>query len=106
MWTLVFFDLPGTTKEERRAYERFRADLRRLGFEMLQESVYARWEDSGEAAAGLRRRVFARAPAKGQVAVLPLSWRTWKEMRVRGNGGAVARWEKPSGVLVLADEKE
>lgn len=100
---LVFFDLPGTTKEERRAYERFRGGLRRLGFEMLQKSVYARWEDSDGAAAGLPRRVFAMAPAAGRVAVLPVSGRTWETMLVLADGKPVACREKPEGVLVLQD---
>ena len=40
MRILVFFDLPVTTGEERRAYTKFRKFLIKDGFLMLQESVY------------------------------------------------------------------
>lgn len=42
MRILVFFDLPVTTGEERRAYTKFRKFLIKDGFLMLQESVYCK----------------------------------------------------------------
>jgi len=41
-WFIVMFDLPVTTKSERRAAQQFRKDLLDLGYLMLQFSVYAR----------------------------------------------------------------
>ena len=42
MRVLVFFDLPVTTSENRRAYVHFRKFLLKNGFLMLQESVYCK----------------------------------------------------------------
>ena len=42
MWIFVFFDLPVTTKTERRKATRFRKDLLQDGFSMMQYSVYTR----------------------------------------------------------------
>lgn len=42
MWLMVFFDLPVTTKIERRLATRFRHSLLKDGYFMLQWSVYAR----------------------------------------------------------------
>ncbi len=41
-WFIVFFDLPVTTKEQRKAANKFRKDLLDRGYLMLQFSVYAR----------------------------------------------------------------
>ncbi len=42
MWLFVFFDLPVTTKIERKTAARFRKDLMKDGFTMMQFSVYIR----------------------------------------------------------------
>ena len=42
MRVLVFFDLPVLTAKERREYRRFRNELLKNGFIMLQESVYCK----------------------------------------------------------------
>jgi len=41
-WLLVMFDLPTDTREEQRKASRFRTDLLRDGYLMLQYSVYIR----------------------------------------------------------------
>jgi len=42
MWLIVFFDLPVGTKAEKRTAAKFRKDLQKDGYTMLQWSVYAR----------------------------------------------------------------
>lgn len=54
MRILVFFDLPVTTGEERRAYTKFRKFLIKDGFLMLQESVYCKLALNGTAANALQ----------------------------------------------------
>lgn len=41
-WLVVYFDLPTTTKEERKNYTDFRKALLEDGYIMIQFSVYAR----------------------------------------------------------------
>ena len=48
MWIIVCFDLPTNTKLERKSYTDFRKSLLKLGYEMLQFSVYIRWCGSAE----------------------------------------------------------
>ena len=42
MRILVMFDLPTETSEDRRNYRKFRKNLIKNGFIMMQESVYVR----------------------------------------------------------------
>lgn len=100
MWTLVLFDLPTTTGLLRRMYGRFRKDLLRLGFEMLQKSVYLRWEDTDVAAETLQKRVEGVLPSSGQVTILPLTERAWRNMRVMVDGVPRAPREKPEDFLI------
>ena len=101
MWTLVLFDLPTTTRLLRKAYGRFRKALLRIGFEMLQKSVYLRWEDSDDSAETLRRRVLLQAPKEGQVTVLLLTQRTWSNVQMMTDGNIRHTNEKPPSFLVL-----
>ena len=43
MWLSVMFDLPTVTRAQRKTANRFRLDLKDLGFEMAQLSVYMRY---------------------------------------------------------------
>ena len=101
MWTLVLFDLPTTSVLLRKAYEKFRKNLLRLGFEMLQKSVYLRWEDSDIAAQTLQKRVQEFLPQDGQVTILPLTQRTWQNVCVMVDGRPRTPREKPADFLVL-----
>ena len=52
MRMMVFFDLPVTTKAERRAYTLFRRFLLTDGYDMIQFSVYGRILNGGDAGDG------------------------------------------------------
>lgn len=73
MWLFVFFDLPVTTKKERRQATRFRKDLLNDGFSMMQFSVYCRHCASKESAEVHRQRVKNFIPEKGQVSILSVT---------------------------------
>lgn len=101
MWTLVLFDLPTTSAVLRRMYGRFRKKLLALGFEMLQKSVYLRWEDSDLAAQTLQNHVEAIQPAEGRVTILPLSNRSWMNARVLVDGSSVPPRGRPESFFVF-----
>ncbi len=101
MWTLVLFDLPTTSATLRRMYGRFRKKLLELGFEMLQKSVYLRWEDSDMAAETLQKHVEAILPPEGQVTILPLTNRAWQTVRVIVDGAPRPPREKPQSFLLF-----
>src|SRR5687768_14564426 len=70
MWLLAMFDLPVTSKAARKAYGRFRKELLRDGFIMLQFSVYGRYCASEDAAHVHLKRVAVAVPSQGQVRVM------------------------------------
>ncbi len=91
MWLLVMFDLPVTTKPERRDATKFRLWLLDEGYEMSQFSIYMRF-CVGKEQVDRRIRDIARArPNRGAVHVLSITDRQFANMAVfrgskRGKG--------------------
>lgn len=73
MWIFVFFDLPTTTKKERKIASQFRKHLQRDGFTMLQYSVYIRHCASRESMDVHIKRIEANMPEKGHVSILAIT---------------------------------
>lgn len=73
MWILVFFDLPTETKEERKAYARFRKELLKDGFTMFQFSIYIRHCSSRENRNVHVKRVKKKLPKTGNVGILSIT---------------------------------
>jgi len=73
VWVFVFFDLPTDTKKDRRNYARFRKNLVRDGFNMLQFSIYIRHSSSRENATVHIRRVKSILPPKGEIIIFTLT---------------------------------
>lgn len=67
MWVVAMFDLPTESREQRRAYARFRKDLLEDGFTMMQYSVYQRHCASIENAQVHVQRMGAKLPPEGEV---------------------------------------
>lgn len=80
MRILVFFDLPVTTGEERRAYTKFRKFLIKEGFMMLQESVYCKLALNGTAANAISERVQKNKPEEGLVQLLAVTEKQYSKM--------------------------
>ena len=70
MRMLVFFDLPVTTKADRKAYAQFRKFLVNDGYDMLQFSVYGRIVANRDAEEKHYARVVANLPPEGSVRLL------------------------------------
>ena len=73
MWLFVFFDLPTTTKKERKNAARFRKDLEKDGFTMMQFSVYIRHCPSKENRDVHVKRVRTSVPEVGMVSILSVT---------------------------------
>jgi len=80
MWLFAMFDLPVMTKEDRKRYTDFRNVLLKLGFNMLQFSVYARYCASEEGSEIHRKQVRAKLPPQGFVRVLSVTDRQFAKM--------------------------
>ena len=91
MWLFVFFDLPVTTKKERRDASLFRKKLIKDGFVMMQFSVYNRHCASKESAEVHITRVRGMVPEKGQVSILSVTDKQY--------GNIVNFWGKKSAPL-------
>ena len=70
MWIWTMFDLPVTTRKERRRATRFRNDLLDQGFEMVQFSVYNKFTASKERAESLAKEIGRLVPPHGKVDIL------------------------------------
>jgi CRISPR-associated protein Cas2 len=81
-WTLVFFDLPVGTKQERKAAADFRKELIREGYMMLQYSVYARPCGSADRVDTSVRRLQQHIPPEGEVRAMVISDAQWGRMLV------------------------
>lgn len=73
MWLFVFFDLPTETKKDRSNASRFRTNLLKDGFSMMQYSVYVRHCASSESADVHEKRIHALLPPLGKVSVLRIT---------------------------------
>lgn len=76
------FDLPVDSKESRKEYALFRKYLLKLGFSMLQFSVYAKHLPSEDAAEALRIQIRHGLPPRGQVRLLMVTDRQFGKMDV------------------------
>lgn len=82
MRLVVCFDLPTETKKARKAYARFRKELLRDGFAMMQYSVYIRHCASEENTAVHIGRVESMVPEDGEVRIFTITDKQYERMRV------------------------
>lgn len=73
MRILVFFDLPVVTSEQRTAYAKFRKNLIKEGFLMMQESVYTKLAINRQTMDLEVNRIHAFLPKSGLVQVLTVT---------------------------------
>ncbi len=73
MRTIVFFDLPADTAEDRRSYTKFRKFLIKDGFMMLQYSVYTKLAVNKTVSKQIRSRLEQNKPKAGNIAVLEIT---------------------------------
>lgn len=73
MWLLVMFDLPVTTKPERKRATRFRKDLLDLGFQRSQYSIYLKLCAGKEQVEALQRQIAGKVPKRGSVHLLAIT---------------------------------
>ena len=82
MWVIVLFDLPTTTRMDRKAYSDFRKGLLESGFFRMQYSVYARYVPSPEKADAIQHRVIRALPAYGEVRMFRMTDNQYSRMQV------------------------
>lgn len=80
MWLFVFFDLPTTTKQERKHAAQFRKSLEKDGFTMMQYSVYVRHCPSKENRDVHINRVKTAVPEVGMVSIMAVTDKQYGEI--------------------------
>lgn len=80
MWVMVLFDLPVTTKEERRAYTQFRDFLLDQSFSMAQFSVYIRHTTGRAQLSPIIKLIESAVPPEGKVDILQFTDRQYADI--------------------------
>ncbi len=82
MRMVVFFDLPVTEAEERKAAARFRNFLLKDGYYMVQFSVYSRVCNGNDAVEKHTKRLKASLPKNGSIRLLVITEKQYQNMVV------------------------
>ena len=82
MYLFVMFDLPVTTKPQRKAASQFRAFLKRDGYDMFQFSVYTRICRGQDAVDKHIRRLKKIIPESGGVRALQITDKQYARMLI------------------------
>ncbi len=101
MWILVMFDLPTDTKPQRKAAGDFRNFLLDEGFERSQFSIYARFINGKEAFEARVRRIERALPANGDVQILTLTDRQYRDIVHFSDQGRRSARENPSQLVLF-----
>lgn len=89
MRVIVMFDLPTETAEQRRNYSRFRRQLIKNGFIMMQESVYTRMLLTQSAAKAVSQTIRKLKPPEGLVQMLTITEKQFANMEY-----VLGEWKK------------
>ena len=81
MRLVLFFDLPSTTRQERKNYRLFIKFIKESGFISLQESVYAKVVVSERIAKSTLTALEAHKPPAGLVQVLTVTEKQFASMK-------------------------
>lgn len=94
MWLFVMFDLPVTTKKERKDATSFRKNLEKDGFNMHQFSVYIRFCASLESANVHIKRIKSFSPVKGHISIISLTDKQYSN--IINIWGAIEKKKRPT----------
>ncbi|MEE0967704.1 MAG: CRISPR-associated endonuclease Cas2 [Bacilli bacterium] len=79
---LLFFDLPMTTKKEKRTYTHFRKYLIKNGYLMVQYSVYCRIFPNRESAINHINILRKNIPKDGQIRIMVVTEKQYSKMEI------------------------
>ncbi len=100
MWVFAFFDLPVTTKKERKEATQFRQRLLDLGFDMVQFSVYSKVCPGKEKVKFLIKKISHKLPKNGKIDLLAVTDKQFGNI-VSFRGESDKKLPKKSNQLIL-----
>lgn len=80
MRLLLIYDLPTVEEDDKKIYQRFHNQLTKLGFYMLQYSVYVKVVQNDLSYKQYINKVNSILPQKGNIAILRLTEKQYEEM--------------------------
>ena len=84
---LLMYDLPVISSEDRKETERFRKNIRRLGYVPMQKSVYVKLLRQYAGISSEMEKIEFIKPESGLIQVIPLTLAEFKKLNtVRGEG--------------------
>lgn len=82
MRSILFFDLPQVTSSEKRLYRHFVKDIKKLGFYMIQESVYVKMSIDNQVVSSISNKIKSIAPKKGNIMILNITEKQFSQIEV------------------------
>lgn len=82
MRLVLFFDLPVETAVNRRDYRKFVKEIKKIGFYMLQESVYVKLGVDSRSADSALDKVKKVLPGQGNISVLIITEKQFSDIKV------------------------
>ena len=82
MRAVLFFDLPIVSPKQRKDARKFVRDLKKLGFFMLQESVYIKMNLDDYYTEQIVKAVDAIKPSEGSIMILNVTEKQFQQMRI------------------------
>lgn len=80
MRALVLFDLPCVEKEDISSYNKFLKNLKKLGFYMLQYSVYTKFMINESEFERIHKKIIQIIPNKGNIIIIKLTEKQYSDM--------------------------
>ena len=77
---MLFFDLPVETSSQQRKYRQFVKNIKKLGFYMLQKSVYVKMSIDQRSAESVIKQVERFVPNSGNVAILMITEKQFNDI--------------------------
>lgn len=101
MRIIVFFDLPTVTDSERKNYIKFRKNLIKDGFIMMQESVYTKIALNPTAANLIKNKVRKYAPSDGLIQMLCITEKQFADIEYVTGKKSHANLDSDSRLIIL-----
>ena len=101
MRVIVMFDLPAVTAKEKAVHARFRKDLIREGFLMMQESVYSKLALNAVSANLIRDRINQMKPARGIIQILTITEKQYSHIEYLLGGPQTEQVDSEERMLVF-----
>ena len=80
MWLQVIFDIPVKTKSDKRSASQFRQLLLKLGFDMVQFSVYMKYIFSKEKSNSIISKIEQSLPEKGSIYIISITDKQYEQI--------------------------